>query len=159
MNEKTKEILEWVYCIIIAVVLAILIRYFIGTPTVVQQESMYPTLKENQRLILNRVGRTMHQMPKRGDIITFEEPSRVEVTEQEAKENNFIAYYENEPENIFHKFTHYVLEIGKKSYIKRVIALPGEQVEIKEGKIYINGKQLEEPYLQPNVITNVTRTM
>ena len=49
INPKTKEILEWVYCIVIAVVLALLVRYFIGTPTIVKQPSMYPTLKENQR--------------------------------------------------------------------------------------------------------------
>ena len=37
INDNVKEILEWVYCILIALVLAILIRYFIGTPTVVKQ--------------------------------------------------------------------------------------------------------------------------
>ena len=36
MNEKLKDILEWAYCIIIAVVLALLFRYYIGTTTIVQ---------------------------------------------------------------------------------------------------------------------------
>ena len=36
INEKVKNVLEWVYCIVIALVLALLIRYFIGTPTVVK---------------------------------------------------------------------------------------------------------------------------
>ena len=58
MNEKIKDILEWIYCIIIAVVLALLFRYFIGTPTIVKQVSMYPTLVQDQRLWLNRWGRT-----------------------------------------------------------------------------------------------------
>ena len=49
-----KEILEWVYCIVIALILAMLFRYFIGTPTIVKQKSMYPTLKPDQRLILNK---------------------------------------------------------------------------------------------------------
>ncbi len=35
------------------------------------------------------------------------------------------------------------------SYIKRVVGLPGETIEIRSGKIYINGAQLEEPYLDP----------
>ncbi len=58
MNEKIKDILEWIYCIIIAVVLALLFRYFIGTPTIVKHVSMYPTLVQDQRLWLNRWGRT-----------------------------------------------------------------------------------------------------
>ena len=55
---KVKDILEWAFCIVIALVIALLFRYYIGTPTIVKQPSMYPTLKENQRLWLNRWGRT-----------------------------------------------------------------------------------------------------
>ena len=76
INEKVKNVLEWIFCIVIAFVLAILIRYYIGTPTIVQQVSMWPTLQEDQRLILNRWVRTTKQMPERGDIITFEAPSK-----------------------------------------------------------------------------------
>ena len=151
-----KEIIEWVYCIIIAVILALLVRYFIGTPTIVQQVSMKPTLLEDQRLILNRWYRTTHQTPQRGDIITFEAPTYK--TLQDIVENpneNPIAIYENQPSNIFSKFTYYVLEIGKESYIKRVIALPGEHVEIKDGSVYINGEKQKEEYLQENVKTEL----
>ena len=102
MNPKVKNILEWVYCIVIAVVLALLFRYFIGTPTIVKQISMYPTLEQNQRLWLNRWGRTTKTLPKRGEI-----------------------------------------------------ALPGEHVKIENGKVYINGNELEEKYLQAGVVTDV----
>ena len=54
MSPKVKDILEWVYCIVIAIVLALLFRYYIGTPTIVKQVSMNPTLVQNQRLWLNR---------------------------------------------------------------------------------------------------------
>lgn len=154
INPQVKEVLEWVYCIVIAIVLALLVRYYIGTPTIVQQFSMYPTLKQNQRLILNRIPRTMHEIPNRGDIITFEAP-KGNVTLAQVNANSPKAIYENQPTNLFHKFTYYVLESGKMSYIKRVIALPGEYVEIRSGKVYINGKELEEPYLQEGVETNV----
>ena len=152
-KELTKEILEWVYCILIAVVLAVIVRHFFGTPTVVKQPSMYPTLKQNQRLILNRWYRTIKQTPERGEIITFEAPSTIFIAEKDADFKNPVAKYENEPEGIFSRFVYNVLEIGKTSYIKRVIALPGEHVKIENGKVYINGQELEESYLQDEVIT------
>ena len=113
MNPKIKEALEWVYCIIIAIVLALLFRYFIGTPTIVKQVSMYPTLVQDQRLWLNRWGRTTKTLPERGDIITFEAPSKKIYAESEVDQSNPIAKYEDEPTNILGKFTKYVLEIGK----------------------------------------------
>ena len=157
IDPKAKEILEWVYCIIIAVVLALLVRYFVGTPTIVKQPSMYPTLKENQRLWLNRWDRTLKKMPQRGDIITFEAPSEMYLTESEIESNNVTAKYEYEPKSVVGKFVYYVLEISKTSYIKRVIALPGEHVEIKDGKVYINGEEFKEDYLQPGVVTDLSK--
>ena len=156
MNDKIKNILEWIYCIIIAVVIAILIKYFIGTPTIVKQTSMWPTLEQNDRLILNRLPRTFGKMPERGDIITFEAPSNNATGLLASDIENPVAKYDNEPNTWWGKFIYDVLEIGKESYIKRVIALPGEHVEIKEGKVYINGEELDEPYLKDDVITEPT---
>ena len=154
MSDRMKNILEWVYCIVIAVIIAILIKYFVGTPTIVKQTSMYPTLEQNDRLILNRLSRTFKKMPKRGEIITFEAPSNNQEGLKIEDLQNPVAKYENEPSNWFSKFTYHVLEIGKESYIKRVIALPGEHVELKDGKVYINGEMLNETYLSDDVITN-----
>ena len=38
-----------------------------------------------------------------------------------------------------------------KSFIKRVVGLPGETVEIRQGRVYVNGRRLEEPYVPPQV--------
>ena len=152
MNDKVKDILEWIYCIVIAVILALLFRYFIGTPTIVKQVSMKPTLVENQRLWLNRWGRTTKKMPERGDIITFEAPNKASYNK--VNNDNPIAKYNNGPTGIWGKFKYYVLEIGKDSYIKRVIALPGEHVEIMNGNVYINGEQLQEDYLSEGIVTD-----
>jgi len=158
MNEeqksKVKDIFEWIYCIIIAVVLALLIRYYVGTPTIVKQSSMYPTFKQNERLILNRIYRTKHTTPQRGDIVTFESPSLSYVNPEDANLDNPTAKYEKEVNGLFAKFIYNVLEINKISYIKRVIALPGEHLEIKDGKVYINGEQLQEDYLSDEVYTD-----
>ena len=111
INEKAKDILEWIYCVIIAVVLALLVRYFIGTPTIVKQPSMYPTLKEDQRLILNRWGRTTKQMPERGDIITFEAPKESYISPMEADLDNPKAIYDEEDKGWFFRFLYYFFEI------------------------------------------------
>lgn len=160
MNEETKaklkDIFEWAYCIVIAVVLALLIRYYVGTPTIVKQSSMYPTFKTNERLLLNRIYRTTKQTPQRGEVVTFESPSLSYVEPEEADLNHPTAKYENEPQGWFSKFVYNVLEINKTSYIKRVIALPGEHLQIQDGKVYINGEELKEDYLAENVETNST---
>ena len=153
INPKVKEAMEWLYCIIIAIVLALAVRYYIGTPTIVMQPSMYPTLKQNQRLILNRWARTTHDDFERGDIVTFEAPSTSFVSAYEANLEYPVAKYENEPQGWWGKFTYYVLETGKTSYIKRVIGLPGEHIKIENNHVYINGELLEEPYLEENVLT------
>ena len=54
MNYKVRNILEWIVCVVIAVILALLIKYYIATPTVVKSISMENTLIEGQRLILDR---------------------------------------------------------------------------------------------------------
>lgn len=157
MNEKVKNILEWILCIVAAFVLAVLIKYYIGTPTVVNQVSMFPTLQDGQRLILNRWARTTKQKLERGDIITFEAPSNAGryINREEIDQSNPVAKYENEPTSWWGKFTYYGLEIGKVSFIKRVIGLPKDYVQIKNDKVYINGNELQEDYLQPDVVTNM----
>ena len=173
MSPKVKNILEWGYCIIIAIVLALLVRYFIGTPTTVKQRSMYPTLKPDEKLILNRLSITMKKDMKRGEIITFEAPSVTKISHEDANMANPVAIYNNEPKGVWGNFVYNVLEFGKTSlnagarygtgrrasisnktsYIKRIIALPGEHIEIKNNKVYINGEELKEPYLASSVVT------
>ena len=155
LTDKTKDILEWIICIIIAFVLALLVRYYIGTPTIVKMPSMYPTLKQDQRLILNRWCRTIKGMPSRGDIITFEAPtSDSYIFPKDFNPNDVAAKYSNKKTKALDKFIYNVLEVNKASYIKRVIALPGEHLQIKDGKVYINDVELQEDYLQPQITTS-----
>ena len=155
LTDKTKDILEWIICIVIAFVLALLVRYYIGTPTIVKMPSMYPTLKQDQRLILNIWCRTIKEIPSRGDIITFEAPtSDSYIFSKDFNPNDVAAKYSNEKTKALDKFIYNVLEVNKASYIKRVIALPGEHLQIKDGKVYINDVELQEDYLQPQITTS-----
>ena len=154
LGPKLKDVLEWICCIIIAIAVIFLLRFFIGTQTVVKQISMYPTLEQDQRLWLNKWGRTIHALPKRGEIITFEEPTKITYNETDIELKNPVAKFQERTG--WDWFVNTFLEIGeKRSYIKRVIGLPGEHVQIKDGKVYIDGKELQEDYLQPGVVTDV----
>ena len=67
-----KEIIEWVQAIVIAVVLALLIRNFVFTVVRVDGQSMEPTYQHNDRLIVWRLG----YEPKNGDIVVFNPPGK-----------------------------------------------------------------------------------
>jgi len=69
-----KEIIEWVQAIVIAVVLALLIRNFVFTVVRVDGQSMEPTYQHNDRLIVWRLG----YEPKNGDIVVFNPPGKDE---------------------------------------------------------------------------------
>lgn len=118
MNTVVKE---WVESIVIAFVLAILIRAFFIQAFKIPSGSMIPTLLVGDRLMVNKlrygpkVPFTNKRLPgfgsiKRGDVIVFIFP-----------------------------------EDKKRDFIKRVIAFSGETVEIRDGDIFINGEMVEIP--------------
>lgn len=151
-KEKIKNILEWIVCIICAIIIALLFKYYIATPTIVSGSSMYSTLNDGERLIANRTFRITKNMPKRYDIVTFEAPLGA-YDSILADQSNPVAIYDNSQKSWISKFAYNILEITKTSYIKRVIGLPGEHVEIKDGSVYINSEKLKESYLQSDVTT------
>ena len=63
-----REIWEWVYTLAIAIVIAMLIKGFIFDIVRVDGSSMFPTLVDNDRLIVTKLGYT----PKQGDIIILD---------------------------------------------------------------------------------------
>lgn len=144
MNEKTiailKEIAEWVFCFIIAYILYVLINYFIGTISGVKQSSMYPTAIEGEKLLIQRPTIFKKDL-QRGDIIVFEAPIN-----QYVKSSNNTAVF-NEYTG-FKWFTYNILGIDKMTYVKRVIGLPGDRIDIdKEGRVKVNGEDIEENYV------------
>lgn len=138
-NNWVKEILEWVLCFVIAYAIYLVINYFIGTIAGVKQSSMYPTSKEGDRVVISR--RVLfNKKINRSDVVILEAPIDVE-----ENETDFAAY---ETKTGLDYFTYNVMGLGKRSYIKRVIGLPGDHLYIAEtGEVYINDELLAEPYL------------
>lgn len=108
----------------VSVGLALTIRTFIAEARYIPSKSMLPTLKVGDRLAIEKITYRFRQ-PIRGDIIVFTPP------------DNAIRCNPAQPQT---------LPI-KDAYIKRVIGLPGETVEVKENRVYINGQPLEEDYI------------
>ncbi len=81
--------------------------------------------------------------------MTFEAPRTTNVY---ISNTNPKAVYD-ERQNIIDVINKDFLEIEKLSLIKRVIGLPGDHIQIKEGSVYLNGEKLEENYLDKSVFT------
>lgn len=73
MTKKRNELWEWTKALLIAVVLAAVIRYFLFAPIVVDGLSMMPTLHDQDRMIVNKLSYEIGT-PKRFDIIVFHAP-------------------------------------------------------------------------------------
>jgi len=113
ISTRGQEIKEWIYTILIAVVLVILIRAFILDSRVVPSTSMVPSIVPGDRLFVEKITHRFFGL-ERGDVIFFKPPH-----------NSFL----------------------KDDLIKRLIALPGDTVEVKDGKLYLNGEPQDEPYI------------
>lgn len=68
-NKEKSEFWEWSKALIIAFAIALVIRFFLFTPIVVDGESMMPTLEDGYKMLVNRIGE-----PKRFDIVVFHAP-------------------------------------------------------------------------------------
>jgi signal peptidase I len=138
-----KTVSEYAILITSALLLASLIRAFLGLAFWIPSESMDPTLKIGDRVVVSRLSYRLHQ-PNRGDIVVFQNPGWV------AKPAPIF------PLRLLKDLGEFV-GVGQpkdKNYIKRVIGLPGDSIEGKNGHVYVNGKQLSEPYLVKEVFTS-----
>ena len=129
--------------IVFVVVAVILIRFFIAELRWIPSGSMMPTLIKNDRIVVEKLSKypnilknhSFENTPKRGDVMIFYPP--------------FVKLSAN-PIAVFSRLTGFFCK--DVAYIKRVVGLPGEKLEIKESsngayKVYINDKPLEEEYI------------
>ncbi len=107
-SKKRNEWIEWLKAIIIAVVLAFLIKSFVFATSIVEGESMYPALEDGEKIIFNKLIYILSD-PDRGDIIIIQHP--------------------------------------EKNYVKRVIGLPNETIEMHDHILYVDGVAQKDSYV------------
>jgi len=114
--------LDLVETIVIGFTLFLVVYLFFAQPHQVNGQSMVPNFQNGEYLLTDKISYRFGD-PKRGDVIVFHAPDSA-----------------NCPEGTGCDF------------IKRVIALPGETVEVKDNAIYVNGTKLEEDYIPDTFI-------
>ncbi len=115
---KLKALWENLQILIVALILALLVRAYIAEPRFIPSDSMVPTLQVGDRLVVEKISYRLHQ-PKFGDIVVFDPPPQLQ--RQGYKKDQ--------------------------AFIKRIIGQPGQTIEIKNGKVFVNHQPLQEPYI------------
>ncbi len=140
-----KEIREWVFAIGLALIITFLIKGFIFDVVKVEGESMQPTLMNSDRLILGKLGYKPHV----GDIVVLDAHAKnreAYIESQKVAKGQSFTWYD---ELKLRMFPPKSLNLDRKYYVKRVIAMPGDIIDIdpKNGDVTVNGRLLNEPYI------------
>lgn len=124
--------------ILMALVLAVLIKTFLVQAFFIPSPSMVPTLQRGDRVLVTKIPYYLGE-PKRGDVIVFEEPDPGRRAGDDRGVVGTAVHWLTQ--------TLGVAEPDNEDYIKRVIGLPGDEVEGRRGRVFVNGVAIDEPYL------------
>lgn len=122
-NGWKKELLSWVWTILCAVVLALLIRTFVFEPVRVDGHSMNDTLDDKEIVFVTKYDYLLNG-PEHFDIV--------------------ICHYPNRTSRGLFGIT------TKTNFVKRLVGMPGDTIEIRNGVVVLNGEELAEDYLTPS---------
>ncbi|MBI5740933.1 MAG: signal peptidase I [Nitrospirae bacterium] len=146
---------EYVEAISIAIILALVIRAFVVQAFKIPSGSMIPTLLIGDHILVTKFiygtkipfsdSRVLIlKTPKKGDIIVFSFPKNREKPECTSTTKNISARLINALQN---GNPAYLFQDECKDFIKRVVGIGGDKIEIKDKKVYVNDKLQDEPFI------------
>lgn len=123
--------------LLVALVLAFLLRSFVVQVFYIPSSSMEPTLNINDRMVVEKVT-YLFRDPARGDVVVFEGDDDVDGDDDRTAGERVVRGVG--------QFLG-VVPTSARDFVKRVIGLPGDEVEITGGVVRVNGVTLDEPYV------------
>ena len=115
-----RVLVDWAVTLTIAIVAVLVFQAEVAKPYRIPSVSMEPTLRVSDRVIANRLAYRLHE-PERGDIVVFDAPAAVDEA---------------------------CADGGGRTFIKRIVGLPGELVSMRDGRVFVARAPLREPYLR-----------
>jgi len=155
LAKQKSRLREYIEAILIAVLLALVVRTFVVQAFKIPSGSMIPTLLIGDHILVNKFiyGIKMPfkknrflilRQPRRGDIIVFSFPGNKKEDGCKSLSENIARRFSNAWDN---KNIAYLFHDECRDFIKRLIGVGGDRIEIKNKIVYVNGAPLEEPYV------------
>ena len=132
------SLVEFVLIIAVAQGLALGIQAFLVKPFRIPSASMEPTLDIGQRVLVSRVNYHVSE-PDRGDVVVFKPPL--------GADNNECGMRDFEPSSRSQPCPRPTSGESDQNFIKRIVAVEGDRLKVEQGRVYINGKIQDEPYI------------
>lgn len=131
------SLIELFTIVAVALGLALGIQAFLVKPFRIPSESMVPTLTVGQRVLVDRISQRFSD-PHRGDVMVFNPPKGADVNQCGAPDRpNAACARPTDGES-------------ETNFIKRVVAVGGDRLAIKAGRVYIDGERQREPFIAPD---------
>jgi signal peptidase I len=136
-KKKDGGILEFLIILIVSFALVFgFVRPFVVEAFYIPSESMVPTLRVGDRVLVNKFIYRFTE-PERGDIVVFK-----------SVEGGSLPPEENPIERIIGLFRpDGAQEPPREDLIKRVVGVPGDEISVRHGRLFVNGERQREPYL------------
>ena len=125
------------------------IRTQVAVAFYIPSASMVPQLAVNDRVVVSRISYRLHD-PRRGDVVVFDPPpaALAGMPPRLEPSNPVVRVLRTVGQSVG------VVQPSTDEYIKRIVGLPGDVVEGRDGRVWVNGLRLDEPYLTPTTTTS-----
>ncbi len=146
-GSTARSLLEIPVLLLIAGLAAFLVKTFVAQAFYIPSASMVPQLQVNDRVVVSKLAYRLHD-PHRGDIVVFQAPPSEQEPAKPDSRNVVVRFVVRLGRDIG------IVPPSAEDFIKRVIGLPGDTVQGKDGRVFVNGRYLFEPYLPPDTYTS-----